>query len=125
MRYISRVAGAIMLVGVLAPVHSHAFQEEQVGGRSATAQSAPAAGTTSSTAASEVLPGANITEQSTPESSSGTKLSIPGLGTVGVLPKMDFGLELLYGGDKAPQQQVEPEGDTDDLRIRGSIKHRF
>lgn len=125
MRYISRVAGAIVLVGVLAPVHSHAFQEERVGGSSSTAQSAPAAGTTSSTSASEVLPGANITEQSTPESSSGTKLSIPGLGTVGVLPKMDFGLELLYGGDKAPQQQVEPEGDTDGLRIRGSIKHRF
>ncbi|MES1179614.1 MAG: hypothetical protein ABUL43_00290, partial [Hyphomicrobium sp.] len=29
--------------------------------------------------------------------STGTEVRIPGLGKLGVLPKMDFGLELLYG----------------------------
>jgi hypothetical protein len=31
---------------------------------------------------------------------SGTEVKIPGLGTVGVLPKLDFGLELLYGASE-------------------------
>ncbi|MGQ0456338.1 MAG: hypothetical protein ACT4OU_04680 [Hyphomicrobium sp.] len=58
----------------------------------------------------------------------GTEIRIPGLGKLGTLPKMDFGLELLYGAsdEKAP---VEPpasvESPTEDLTIRGSVKHRF
>jgi hypothetical protein len=49
---------------------------------------------------------------------------IPGLGTVGVLPKLDFGLELLYG---ASEQKGVPEekADPNDVQIRGTIKHRF
>ncbi len=60
----------------------------------------------------------------------GTEVRIPGLGSLGVLPKMDFGLELLYGAAATPQD-VEPEQDgvsndeDSDLRIRGSVKHRF
>jgi len=55
----------------------------------------------------------------------GTEVRIPGLGKLGVLPKMDFGLELLYGAnDTAPQSQ-EPEQTDEDLRIRGSVKHNF
>jgi len=55
----------------------------------------------------------------------GTEVRIPGLGKLGVLPKMDFGLELLYGAnDSAPQAQ-EPEQSDEDLRIRGSVKHNF
>src|SRR5262245_11135402 len=30
----------------------------------------------------------------------GTEVRIPGLGKVGVLPKLDFGLELLYGANE-------------------------
>ncbi|HEX5957480.1 MAG TPA: hypothetical protein VFY92_02340 [Hyphomicrobiaceae bacterium] len=54
----------------------------------------------------------------------GTEVRIPGLGTVGVLPKLDFGLELLYGANeqKGPyQDKTEP----DDVQLRGTIKHRF
>ena len=60
-------------------------------------------------------------------SNTGTEVRIPGLGKLGVLPKFDFGLELLYGVNDAKQ------GATDQLRmqqnedttIRGSLKHRF
>jgi hypothetical protein len=59
--------------------------------------------------------------------STGTEVRIPGLGTVGVLPKLDFGLELLYGA--AEQKGLTPEDRThpepNDLQIRGTIKHRF
>ncbi|MEW5962716.1 MAG: hypothetical protein AB1749_04065 [Pseudomonadota bacterium] len=62
-----------------------------------------------------------------PKSSAGTEVRIPGLGKLGVLPKMDFGLELLYGA--ADQKQADPlprdDAPTDDLTIRGTVKHRF
>jgi hypothetical protein len=41
-----------------------------------------------------------------------------------VLPKLDFGLELLYGATDArgrPDDKSEPS----DVQIRGTIKHRF
>lgn len=59
---------------------------------------------------------------------SGTVVSIPGLGKLGVLPKMDFGLELLYGAAEVPGSadnrlsEPDPQGD---LKVRGEIKHRF
>jgi len=54
---------------------------------------------------------------------SGTEVRIPGFGSVGVLPKLDFGLELLYGAteSKGMPEKVEPS----DMQIRGTIKHRF
>jgi len=57
-----------------------------------------------------------------------SSVGIPGLGSLGVLPKLDFGLELLYG-DK-PVAVAEPrddaiESDPDGLRIKGTFKHRF
>lgn len=58
----------------------------------------------------------------------GTEIRIPGLGRLGVLPKFDFGLELLYGVDQqkgpVPEAERRPDG-SDDLQIRGSLKHRF
>ena len=60
------------------------------------------------------------------KSDSETVLSLPGLGNLGVIPKLDFGLDLLYGQDGAKSNAVEAAPDNDDgLRIRGSIKHRF
>jgi len=54
----------------------------------------------------------------------GTEVRIPGIGTVGVLPKLDFGLELLYGATEGGGRPDEkPEGS--DVQIRGTIKHRF
>ena len=61
---------------------------------------------------------------SVPGKPAGTEVRIPGIGTIGVLPKLDFGLELLYG---ANETKVLPEekNDTNDVQIRGTIKHRF
>ncbi|MBU1211992.1 MAG: hypothetical protein KJ587_12050 [Alphaproteobacteria bacterium] len=63
-----------------------------------------------------------------PASDSGAKVFLPGLGTLGVLPKLDFGLELLYGAaetpDKTPQANDLVPGE-EDLMIRGRVKHRF
>lgn len=61
-------------------------------------------------------------------SSEGTEVKIPGIGTVGVLPKLDFGLELLYGagGDNNQTSDKDIENKTgDDVLIRGTIRHRF
>lgn len=56
--------------------------------------------------------------------SSGTEVRIPGIGSVGVLPKLDFGLELLYGANES-QGVPEEKSDPSELQIRGTLKHRF
>ena len=96
-----------------------AFQEQQ-GGTSAP-QAAPAAASQETGKPVELAP---ATDQL--KSGVGTEVRIPGLGKLGNLPKMDFGLELLYGAadQKQPdaQQRDEPR---DDLTIRGTVKHKF
>jgi hypothetical protein len=61
------------------------------------------------------------------KSDAGTEIRIPGLGKLGTLPKMDFGLELLYGADDSkPAQEAEPQDNgQQDMLIHGSVKHRF
>jgi hypothetical protein len=59
--------------------------------------------------------------------STGVEVRIPGLGKLGVLPKFDFGLELLYGANEKAEE-AERQGQTlpgDDVQIRGSLRHRF
>jgi hypothetical protein len=57
---------------------------------------------------------------------SGTELTIPGIGSVGTLPKLDFGLELLYGSKNLPDtpqlDQLRPEND---MQIKGTLSHKF
>ncbi len=55
----------------------------------------------------------------------GTEVRIPGLGKLGVLPKMDFGLELLYGAADPKQPETTPEQSADGVVVRGTVKHRF
>ena len=55
----------------------------------------------------------------------GTEVKIPGFGTVGVLPKLDFGLELLYGATDARGSRPDDRSEPSDVQIRGTIKHRF
>ncbi len=60
------------------------------------------------------------------EKSEGPAVTIPGLGRIGVLPKMNFGLELLYGEGDVGEPVTNPqEAPIDDLTIRGSVKHNF
>jgi hypothetical protein len=68
-------------------------------------------------------PGLSLT---TPDDgSSGTELNIPGVGSIGKLPKLHFGLELLYGGDTEQGTNSTGSGQNDDVLIKGKIRHRF
>lgn len=101
------------LASVLAVSSAEAFQKSGSG----QAQPGP-----------EVGAGAlELSQENAPSSKKdGALVRIPGLGALGVLPKLDFGLELLYGDNQQPS--VAPQDDdeeSDGLRIRGTLKHRF
>ncbi len=101
-----------------------AFQETQIGGGPA----APAKSEAAPAASGQLQPNAmQLSPAEAPKPTEGTEVRIPGLGKLGVLPKMDFGLELLYGANEGNRPAAEPEDqpDTDDLRIRGTMKHNF
>jgi hypothetical protein len=100
-----------------------AFQEGTVGGTG----EKPAATAVPVEAPKVPEPGKGVTFKM-PEVSigqgTGTEVRIPGIGKVGILPKLDLGLELLYGATESkglPQDKTEPG----DVQIRGTIKHRF
>jgi len=59
--------------------------------------------------------------------STGTEVRIPGLGKLGILPKLDFGLELLYGVNEKTldERRLLPEQNDDGVGIRGTLRHRF
>ena len=56
----------------------------------------------------------------------GTELTIPGIGSVGTLPNLQFGVELLYGSKNVPDtpqlDQPRPDGD---MQIKGTLSHKF
>ncbi len=62
---------------------------------------------------------------------SGTEVTSPGIGSVGKLPKLDFGLELLYGGKGSPdslqfdQHSLDPHSPDNDMQIKGTLSHKF
>jgi hypothetical protein len=62
-----------------------------------------------------------------PAGKTGTEVRIPGLGTLGVLPKLDFGLELLYGVNEDKRNEPDKGSNEPDegVQIRGTLKHRF
>lgn len=80
-----------------------------------------------SQAAQSATPSAHLGVPATAPKSSGTEIKVPGLGTIGALPKLDFGLELLYGASGQPQQQLGPLDDKIEsgAQIRGTLKYRF
>jgi hypothetical protein len=61
----------------------------------------------------------------------GTEVKIPGVGVVGTLPKLDFGLELLYGpknpteGLQLDQRSFDQRGQESDMQIKGTLTHKF
>lgn len=46
-----------------------------------------------------------------PKVDTGTKIRVPGLGVIGEIPRMDFGLELLYGASQPKQLQDDTRAD--------------
>lgn len=86
---------------------------------------APAASEGKATPATEAPLGADLTMSESRETPVGTEVRIPGLGKLGVLPKIDFGLELLYGATDLKQPDAAPEAPADGVVVRGTVKHRF
>ena len=115
----SVVAVFVLVMLVAAGTHSLAFQEQKAGSAPAQLQKSADAPLESRLNLSDELVTSNAER--------GTEIRIPGLGKLGVLPKMDFGLELLYGAadQKLPDGPVETAPTPDDLLIRGTMKHRF
>lgn len=104
-------AGAALALVLCAANYAIALEEQKLPAAPPTAE-APAAGV------QDAAPAA--------KADTGTEIRIPGLGKLGTLPKMDFGLELLYGAAEGKPVQQAPEIDENsDLTIRGSVKHKF
>ena len=59
----------------------------------------------------------------------GVNIWIPGLGVVGQMPKLDFGLEMLYGASPtpidAPRTARELDNFESEFAIKGTIKRKF
>ncbi len=109
------IAGAVL--GLLSSA-AFAFQEQN--------GASPAPGSAVKAPAVELSP-AGVA----PTTAAGPEVRIPGFGRLGLLPKLDLGLELLYGAtetDRKPTDvdRASPTGtDDENLRIRGTLKHRF
>jgi len=113
------VVGAIALVALAQPLL--AFQES---GSEKPAEAAPPAVAPQVAPAPEKNLGLKAPQMSIGQGT-GTEVRIPGLGTVGVLPKLDFGLELLYGATDNRAARPDDRTEPNDVQIRGTIKHRF
>ena len=117
-----RFVVALALVAAVFAGHGAFAFQEQKGSTPPPSEAAPAP--------AEAAPGddkAGLSDETAPKPEAGTEIRIPGLGKLGVLPKMDFGLELLYGAaeNQAVGQPTPAPNPDDDLTVRGSVKHRF
>lgn len=122
LKNIVKQLGLAAMIAILPAVGAHAFTETKI---------PPQA----SSPAPQVAPNLNLDQPkgssgldlSTPGdgNSDGTELNIPGVGTIGKLPKLDFGLELLYGSGGEENPAPEVNNGQDDVLIKGKIRHRF
>jgi len=131
------LAGAVVLA--VSAGSAKAFSEVE------TAPVAPGTGVTDAPAELQAAPGTPVQNDlpalqlidpnaSGSSDSGGTPLSLPGIGYIGTLPKLDFGLELLYSAPDAdrfemnempPSTETPSKANEDDVIIRGTLKHRF
>lgn len=125
MKFSGIVGLAVGLAVMAGPVA--AFQEQQVGGNAPASTPAPGIVIDNSRTVADPAVEFNA-PQSSKAAKSGPEVFIPGLGSLGVLPTMDFGLELLYGASETvrPVQPSDvPNASGDDIILRGTVKHRF
>jgi hypothetical protein len=113
------IAGICVATAVLAAAPG-AFAFEQTVVPAGKAAKVPAQGLEQS------LPGLELTVPSQTGGQTGAGITFPGLGSLGALPKLDFGLELLYGAaeSKAPGD-LPSELPPDALTVYGSVKKTF
>jgi hypothetical protein len=117
--------GVTLALALFAGPRVYAFQEQTTGATTPPAQAEQPAPEAQPPADGKPL---DLSGETAAKPDIGTEIRIPGLGKLGVLPKMDFGLELLYGAaDSKPAGTPEalPNNLDEDLTIHGSVKHRF
>jgi hypothetical protein len=110
------VCGALLAVTM--PIGASAFEQTTV----------PAGKLARPTPMEQALPGVELTVPSQTGNSgqTGAAITIPGLGALGALPRLDFGLELLYGSPDAKASGEAPsELPPDALTVYGSVKKTF
>jgi hypothetical protein len=115
----------LVMVGVAlaaASTAAVAFQEQTVGGAPA-AGKAPAASVPAAAQPATAAPAAGLNVPAAPAARpGGTEIRIPGLGKLGVIPKVDFGLELLYGASEPKASEAtRPQPDDGQVMIRGRV----
>ena len=72
------------------------------------------------------MPQFDLSDPMTAGKTKGTDVTIPGLGTLGTLPKLDFGLELLYGPKSGSEAlQLDQHAPESDMQIKGTFTHKF
>ena len=72
------------------------------------------------------MPQFDLSDPMTAGKSKGTDVTIPGLGTLGTLPKLYFGLELLYGPKSGSEAlQLDQHAPESDMQIKGTLTHKF
>lgn len=116
------IAGSIVMLAALGSNSARAYTETP-----AAPSQPPVAGQDASNLIDPKIAGSGGLSFTDPNTATpgkeGTELKIPGLGSLGVLPKLDFGLELLYGPSSDNPGDRPPE--SGDVGIKGTIKHRF
>lgn len=111
------IAGTALVLMLGAASLASALEEQRL--PAAPPSAAPAA-------PAEAVPQAGVQDAApAAKTDGGTEIRIPGLGKLGTLPKMDFGLELLYGAAEGKGPETPAIDDNSDLMIRGSVKHKF
>ena len=105
---------AVVAALVLASTVSYAFEEQQ---KPAAGAAAPSMTVPSLDAKSLGLSPGSLTP---PKGDSGTKIRIPGLGVIGEIPKIDFGMELLYGATQ-PRPLESDRNDASGMMLRGKM----
>jgi hypothetical protein len=104
-----------------------AFSSEPAAPPPASTQAAPSAQLGQQLGVPGQVPQGDLNDPMSLTKPQGTDVTIPGLGTIGTLPKLDFGLELLYGGPKnGPDAiQLDQHAPDNDMQIKGTLTHKF
>lgn len=123
MKFVTIPVIAVVLGMSLGP--AQAFQETQLGTPAAPSTPAKANEAGSSLGVTPGLSMMTPSQKKAAESKENSGVTIPGFGHIG-LPKMNFGLELLYGEGEVREPATKPQdAPIDELMIRGSVKHNF
>ncbi|MGO8954422.1 MAG: hypothetical protein ACLPWS_15035 [Rhodomicrobium sp.] len=126
------LACSIALPLVLQVTGAMAFSTEPVAPPQTSTQSSPLSPFGQPLAVPGKTPEASIADPlALTGKSSGTEVTIPGIGSVGTLPKLDFGLELLYGPKGYPdtlqldQHSLDQHAPDEGMQIKGTLSHKF